>query len=381
MSKKKILHISKYYYPFSGGIEQTARDCVCALSEGYVQKVIAFNNKKQDELSIVDGVEVVRCGCFAKISSQPISATYYNKLKHILREFKPDIVIFHYPNPFVAAILLRELRHLKDIKLVLYWHLDIVKQKFLRRFFEPQNRCLLRRACKVIATSQNYVEGSQWLRTVKEKCVVVPSCINEERMRITPQVQTHSKQIRKDNVEKIICVSVGRHTEYKGFHYLIEATKFLDDTFQFYLIGTGELTDELKNEAKGDDRICFLGKVSDEVLKSYLLAADILCFPSITRNEAFGLALAEGMYFGKPAVTFTIPGSGVNFVNLANETGIECNNRDAKAYAMALIQLSDNSDLREKYGKAAKKHVEENFLFSDFKNNMNKLINNILQEK
>ena len=28
---KKILHISKYYYPFSGGTEQIARDVVLAL--------------------------------------------------------------------------------------------------------------------------------------------------------------------------------------------------------------------------------------------------------------------------------------------------------------------------------------------------------------
>ena len=42
----------------------------------------------------------------------------------------------------------------------------------------------------------------------------------------------------------------------------------------------------------------------------------IFCFPSITRNEAFGIALAEAMYCGKPAVTFTIEGSGVNFVSL-----------------------------------------------------------------
>ena len=30
---KKILHISKYYYPFRGGTEQVARDCVLALGK------------------------------------------------------------------------------------------------------------------------------------------------------------------------------------------------------------------------------------------------------------------------------------------------------------------------------------------------------------
>lgn len=34
---KKILHISKYYYPFSGGTEQIARDVVLALKGEYEQ--------------------------------------------------------------------------------------------------------------------------------------------------------------------------------------------------------------------------------------------------------------------------------------------------------------------------------------------------------
>ena len=42
----KILHISKYYYPFSGGTEQIARDCVLSLKDSYDQKVIASNDGK-----------------------------------------------------------------------------------------------------------------------------------------------------------------------------------------------------------------------------------------------------------------------------------------------------------------------------------------------
>ena len=70
---KKILHISKYYYPFSGGTEQIARDVVLALKEDYIQKIIAFNDeKKTDEYTKVDGIDVIKCGCVAKISSQSI---------------------------------------------------------------------------------------------------------------------------------------------------------------------------------------------------------------------------------------------------------------------------------------------------------------------
>ena len=62
----------------------------------------------------------------------------------------------------------------------------------------------------------------------------------------------------------------------------------------------------------------------------------MFCFPSISKNEAFGLALAEGMYYEKPAVTFTIPGSGVNYVSLNRVTGIEVENRNVEKYADAM---------------------------------------------
>lgn len=369
---KKILHISKYYYPFSGGTEQIARDVVLALKGEYEQKVIAFNDGKEDKLDIVDGIEVTKCGCFTKIAAQSLSVSYGKHLHKVMKEFNPDIVVFHYPNPFVTALLLRELKNTKA-KLVVYWHLDIVRQKYLKLLFAPQNRSLLARADKVIATSPNYIEGSKWLQSVKEKCIVVPNCINVERMTITPEIEKRAAEIRKENKDKTICVAVGRHTEYKGFTYLVQASKLLDDKFRIFITGKGELTEKLHEEAKGDTKITFTGRIDDVELKALILASDIFCFPSITKNEAFCLALAEGMYYKKPAVTFTIPGSGVNYVSLDKVTGIEVENRNVEKYADAMRILSKNKELRLKYGKAGKERVENNFLSTQFCNNIKEL--------
>ena len=371
---KKILHISKYYYPFSGGTEQIARDCVNALKDEYEQKVIAFNDGKEDVNDYVDGIEVIRCGCFAKVSAQSLSISYKKRLHNVIKTFKPDIVIFHYPNPFVAHFILKELKN-NDIKFILYWHLDIVRQKLLRVFFKSQNRKLLKRADKVIATSPNYIDGSEWLQSVKEKCVVVPNCINEERMKITPELEEKAQKIRKENEGKTICVAVGRHTEYKGFTYLIQASKLLDGKFKIFITGTGELTESLKKEAANDSKITFTGRIEDEDLKAYILACDIFCFPSITKNEAFGVALAEAMYYGKPAVTFNIPGSGVNYVCLDRENGIEVANRQSDLYSKALRKLAHSPELRSKYGELSKQRVMDKFLYSSYINNIGRLIN------
>ena len=446
MKKVRVLHISKYYYPFTGGTEQVARQCVRALKEAcdvvYEQAVFCFDHKGMkgpsagersvDSVDRVDGIRVVRCRCEAKVASQSLSFSYRRRLKAVFVQFDPDIVILHYPNPFAAHYLLSFLK--PDQKLVIYWHLDIVKQKLLGKLFAGQNRRLLERADRVVATSPNYIEGSAWLSQYRRKCVAVPNCIDESGL------DGNYKEYQKD---KILCLAVGRHVEYKGFRYLIEAAQYLDDRFEIVITGGGPLTEELKEQAeelkryteeeqaqewkrqaeteelkrhaeaeelkrhaeaeerkryaeageayqpenadtaeyaqdnldtgvdlnsrgKGFPEIIFAGLVSDEELKTYLHACDIFCFPSITKNEAFGIALAEAMYCSKPAVTFTIEGSGVNYVSLDGVTGIECPNRDSRAFAEAMKLLAERPDLRERYGKAARKRVEELFLYKQY---------------
>lgn len=384
---KKILQISNYIYPNIGGIEQVARDIANALSEesGIEQKIICFNETAQDKeyvckreetvYDIVDDVEVIRCGCFTKKASQSLSLTFGRELKKVLQSFDPDIVIFHYPNPFQAVYLLRYLK--QNAKLVLYWHLDIVKQKVLGKFFHGQNKRLLNRADRIIATSPLYIEGSPYLSRYKEKCCVVPNCINEERLKKTKQSRVLAERIREENKDKIICFGIGRHIPYKGFTYLIQASKMLDDRFQIYIGGQGELTESLRKEAEGDSKVTFSGRLTDDELIAYYDAMDIFCFPSITKNEAFGIALAEGMYFGKPAVTFSIPGSGVNYVNMKDVTGLEVPNGDSRAYAKAMIKLAEDKAYREKLGVEAHKRVKELFLSSSFRDNIINMISEL----
>ena len=138
--------------------------------------------------------------------------------------------------------------------------------------------------------------------------------------------------------------------------------------------GTGPLTEELKKEAEGDSKVIFLGRLSLEDLKAYFVASDIFAFPSITKNEAFGIGLAEAMGYGKPCVTFTIEGSGVNYVALNEVNCIEVPNRDSKAYADAIITLASNPDLRKEFGENARNRFEELFTYEKYKENIANLL-------
>ena len=369
----KILQVSNYYYPFIGGIEQVARECSDALKDHHEVKVFCFHKEKGDMRGEVDGVEVIRAGSFAKVASQSLSFSYGKLLKKTFREFQPDVVIFHYPNPFGAHYLKKQLKKYPRCKLVLWWHLDITKQKILGKLFAGQTKWLLKHACKIVATSPNYIEGSACLRSVREKCTVIPCCVSSARMCVSDEIAERAKALRTEYAGKTICLAMGRHVPYKGMEYLVRASKLLGDSFAVWIGGQGELTDELKRLAADDKKVEFLGRVENDELISRILACDIFCFPSITKNEAFGIALAEAMAYGKPAVTFTIAGSGVNYVSLNGATGIEVENRNIGAYADAIKALAADDALREKYGENARRRVEENFTNEIFKNNVTKL--------
>lgn len=373
----KILQISNYYFPFIGGIEQVTRDCSDALKGEHEVKVFCFNHEKGDKIDEVDGVEIIRAGCFAKVASQSLSFSYGKLLKKTMREFAPDVVIFHYPNPFAAHFLLKRLKRLKNCKLIVWWHLDITKQKILGKLFKGQNKRLLRRADKVVATSPKYIEGSRFLQSVREKCVVIPCCVNDSRMHPDAGVLARAEELKKENEGKTVCLAMGRHVPYKGIEYLVRASKLLDENFLVWIGGRGPLTEELKALAADDKKVTFLGRVENDELVSRILACDIFCFPSITKNEAFGIALAEAMAYAKPAVTFTIEGSGVNYVSLNGLTGIEVENRNVAAYAEAIKKLASDAQLRKTYGENAKRRVEELFTNEKFTQNVNDLLESL----
>lgn len=368
-----ILNISNYYEPHTGGIEQVARDITNSISDTVNVKVFCFESGLKNDSNFVDNVEVIRTKCFAKISSQSLSFEYGRKLSALLKNFRPDVVVFHFPNPFGAHFLLKYLKH-SEAKLVIWWHLDITKQKILKKFFEKQTLNLLEKATKIVATSPNYLDGSPFLKKYKDKTCVIPNCVTPNKINVLPTHLERSQSIKREFTDKKICFAMGRHVEYKGLEYLIKASKLLNSSYVIFIAGEGKLTKRLKQIAKDDNKVIFLGKINDDEAKSYMLASDIFCFPSITKNEAFGLALAEAMSFGKPAITFTIEGSGVNYVSINNKTGIEVPNRDFKAFACAIDKLGSSEQLLQEYGTNAKLRALDLFSYETFKNNVKSLI-------
>ena len=372
---KKVLHIPNYFPPHIGGIEKTSYDVVCSLKGLYEQKVICFNQDKETVYDNVDGIDVIRVGSKMKVFSQSIAPDYKKELKKVFKEFNPDIVIFHYPNPYVSHFLLKQLKK-SNAKLVLYWHLDIVKQKVIKLFFEAQNEKLLHRANKIIATSANYIEGSKYLSKFKSKCEVINSISSIRKVDLKLKKEKIN-EIKKDANGKKIIFSFGRLVKHKGFNYLIEASKYIKEDVVIYIGGDGPMFDELLTQAKDYPNVKLVGRLDDYELEAYFECASLFAFPSYAKNEAFGLALVEAQLHGLSSVTFKIEGSGVSFVNLNNFIGIEVENRNVKAFANAITRIVTNDELNKTFSSQAKKRSEELFTYDVFSKNIKNLVSKL----
>lgn len=362
----RILHISKYYYPYIGGVENICKYIVDNTFNSDVA-VVCFNDGRKCVDDVVNGVKVFRVGVWTSISRQALSLSYFTVLHRIIKDFHPDVIQFHWANPFPAAVLLTMIP--KHVKLIVHWHMDIINQKSIYRLVRPIEIRLLKRANLIVVTSPQYRDGSRPLQPYKDKIRIVPNAIDQKLFNKLIN-ENHIKVIKEKYQGKKIVFFVGRHIQYKGLSYLIEAEKRVSSDCVFVIAGNGPLTESLKQECHSD-RVFFVGRLSEQELVWYHMTASVFAFPSITKNEAFGVALAEAMYCYTPAVTFTIEGSGVNWVNLNGITGIEVPNEDVDAYARAIDKLLTDEKLAKQYAEAAHQRVVENFTIPNMMKKMN----------
>jgi glycosyltransferase involved in cell wall biosynthesis len=342
----KILHIGKYYPPIEGGIEAVSHFIVQTLEE-HDQLVITFNDRNATVKETIGGVDVIRASSTLTVASQPISLSYGVEIIKAIRSFNPDVIYFHYPNPLGALYLLIAIPH--HCRLIVHWHSDIVAQRILHRFVMPLESRLLRRAQSIVATSPGYAEASRPLRHNSHKVSVIPCSIDEALFELSPSDHQRVEEIKHRYGGVPIVYFIGRHVEYKGLQYLLQAERLIPDECVILIAGHGPLTRRLQ-ESCTSPRVHWLGRISEQEMKYYYHAADVFAFPSITRNEAFGVALAESMYCGCPSVTFTVNGSGVNWVSIDGETALESPNGDPEALARAISSLLRDPSLRTRMG-------------------------------
>jgi glycosyltransferase involved in cell wall biosynthesis len=153
--------------------------------------------------------------------------------------------------------------------------------------------------------------------------------------------------------------SVGRLTECKAQHYLIEAVGLLTAKYphlKLLFVGEGELRpflDRRVQELGLEQHVLLLGE--KDCVADYLNIFDVYVMSSVF--EGVGRALTEAMYWGLPIVA--TPVYGVKEVILHEDTGLLAAPRDPQALAVAMDRLFSDPVLAKRLGSNAKRKAED----------------------
>ena len=368
----KILHVGKYFSPFSGGLENYMLDAMVALERRGVRSSALVHQhvlslKTLTESYTVDGQDfhIVRTGMWARLLFTPISPAFVWHLRRFIRHFKPDILHLHLPNP--SAFWVLALPSARRIPWVIHWHSDVItsaqdwRMRFFYRLYRPFESALLKRADTIVATSLPYRDSSEPLKPWLSKCKVVPLGVDVDRftkserasgeVSISARLVENQTELEKSpqgapptTLHPLQVLAVGRLTYYKGFRYLAEAAAKVPG-IHVHIVGQGDQAENLKKLAASlnlKERITFHGYLSNAELARLMTDCDCLCLPSIERTEAFGMVLLEAMYFGKATVISDVAGSGMGWIVDNDVTGIKVEPANADSLAAALERLAEN---------------------------------------
>ena len=323
----------------------------------------------------------------------------------ICRKWRPDVIHAHWPFPH-AYIALGAAKLFK-IPLVLNFHgaeLLLIRKK---KWVKPLLKFAIGRAQAVFANSsftagkikaiRNVnVEWSPYGTTLETKdnsgVILNEREDNLKRRESQPCLHGYDRASKVGATPHPVTITphavngkfkilfVGRHIERKGIRYLIEAAKYLPrDKFEIRIVGGGDLTEQLKQQAAllderqetKDERtqsasIIFTGKLSPEDLANEYRTANVFTLPAIVDSkgdtEGLGVVLIEAMELGLPIVASNV--GGIPDVVIDGESGILVPEKDPEALADAFKRLEENPSLIEKLLVGARKRINECFTWN-----------------
>lgn len=349
----RILHLGKFHPPHPGGVERHMAELMQAQVQAGLQVAALVHASPGDRSRLgrreVDGALVDTVACHGQFVFAPVSPTWPLHLHRLLRDFRPEVLHLHVPNPSVFWALLSSAA--RRIPWVLHWHADIPADSShaaLRLAYPPYRafeRALSKHASRIVATSETYRKASRPLAPFTGKTSVIPLGSPE-----APAAGT--APVWPGNGTKVL--AVGRLSYYKGFDVLLDAVAQVPEV-SLLLVGGGELEGSLRAQVDRlglGERVTLAGKIDDATLQAAYESCDLFCLPSIDRAEAFGMVLLEAMRAGKPVIASDIPGSGVGSVVVGGETGLLVPPRNAASLASALRELALDPARRTAMGAA-----------------------------
>lgn len=216
----------------------------------------------------------------------------FELLAHVRKNGPYDICHTHLYPAFLYGVILKIF---SSVKILLHSE-HSSKNNRRKWWFKPIDRFLYRCVDSVVSISEGVSKDLfKWLPELDEKTKVIFNCIS-----FSEKKEIYSLE---ENL-KLLCV--GRLVEDKNIFLQLDALKYLDKTTIDY-IGNGDLLHKLQDYAckkNVNHKVHFLGPVRnlEKIYKNY----DALVLSS--KNEGFGLVVAEAISAGLPVIVGNISG-------------------------------------------------------------------------
>lgn len=346
----KVLQLGKFYHPYRGGIETVLKG-LCEGLKSHVDLHVLVSNTVPRTVHEQCDFTITRVASWGTILSSSITPT----LPQWVLRVSADLIHVHLPNPLAEMSCLIACR---KMPIVAHFHSDIVRQKSMLKLYAPFLERFYSIAACIIVPTPNHISISPFVRRFHKKCHVVPYGITLEQFDLTEPLRRKRDRLRG---QKSIILFTGRLVYYKGLEYLLKAMLAIDA--ELWIIGAGTLErwlQEMSQHLGLQEKVQFLGEISEEDLPAYYHAADVFVLPSVENSEMFGMVLLEAMACKKPVVCTDLP-TGVSWVNQHGVTGLRVPPRSPQGLADAINMLLRNDSLRAEMGEAGRRRVESDF--------------------
>ncbi|WEX08345.1 glycosyltransferase [Chelativorans sp. AA-79] len=344
----KVLHVFKTYLPDSfTGIERVIWEIAEGLApEGVESCVLSLGERVGAGRYPVGSHFGYQAKRDLYMASTGLSLSVFKAFRELSRT--ADIVHYHFPWPMADLLHLLER---PDRPTVVTYHSDIVRQRVLRRLYEPMMRRFLDGVDRIVATSPNYAESSAVLRRYRDKTSVIPIGLADEEAPSVALVEEWRQRMGEG-----FFLFVGALRYYKGLPFLLDAAERTG--LPLVIAGKGAMEAEIR--ARKLPNLQLVETFSDRDKAALLHLCRAFVFPSHLRSEAFGVALLEAARAGKPMISCEI-GTGTTYVNLDGETGLAVPPADAQALGEAMRKLAGDPQAVARMGQAARARYERLF--------------------
>jgi len=306
----------------------------------------------------VDGYRIVRSRCLGVLFNTPIDVG----TGHALRGLEADVVHLHYPPPLTSYFATQALGRGR-VPICLTYHCDLFLAGALGRLISgTYERALLPptlgRIDRIVVHTQSYGTTSAMLRG--RELEIIPSVVDLHRFR--PGLDASDLRLSLGLGGKRVLAFIGRLVPHKGVDVLLSALRGLPSDVHLVIVGRGPRLVDLVGMARRmgvADRVHFCPYVSDDDLPRYLSLADVFAFPSQSRLEGFGLAVAEAMACGLPVVISDMP--GVREVIDDGVHGLLVEPLLAEDLAAKARVLLDDPERARRLGEAGRRRAEERY--------------------